>query len=317
MQSSLLEMTVLEEHVGLRLDKFLSLHDSIRTRSKAEHLISESLVLVNSKSTKGSYSLKLGDQISVQLPVEKKRSLEASAIPLDIRFEDEDVIVVNKPSGLVVHPAAGHETGTLVNALLHHTTDLSMKFHEERPGIVHRIDKETSGLLVIAKNDRAHEFLVNEFQQRKIYRIYKAVCFGDIRPASGRIESNIGRHPTDRKRFASVKDGKWSATNYKVLSAAHQMSYVELKLETGRTHQIRVHMSEKGHPLVGDHLYGGQKKIKSIQAGDIQAQVKSLNRFLLHAEQLGFIHPRTNQELMFQVDWPSDIQELLKSWGLR
>jgi 23S rRNA pseudouridine1911/1915/1917 synthase len=310
------ELIVSEEHQGLRLDKFLSLNEKIRTRSRAEFLLESSLVLVNGKAAKASYAVKLGDKIEVRIPVEKIRILEPVDIPLDIVFEDQDVIIVNKPAGLVVHPSAGHETGTLVNALLHHTRDLSMKFNEERPGIVHRIDKETSGLLVVAKNDLAHENLVQQFQERKVHRIYKAVVFGEFPVKSGRIESHLGRHPTDRKRFASVASGKWSATRYSVLKSAHQLSYVELKLETGRTHQIRVHMSEKGHPLVGDSLYGAQKKIKTVESRPIQEDIKNLNRFLLHAEQLGFEHPRTGQWLQFGKSWPEQDLQLLMAWNL-
>ncbi len=309
-------LIVAEEHAGLRLDKYLSLHEKIRTRSRAEFLLAASFVQVNSKKMKGSYSVKLNDQVEVYFPIEKTRTLEASNIPLDIVFEDREVIVVNKPSGLVVHPSAGHESGTLVNALLFHTQDLSMKFNEERPGIVHRIDKETSGLLVIAKNDFAHEKLVQQFQERKVHRIYKAVVFGVFPAPTGRIESTLGRHPIDRKRFASVNIGKWSATQFKVLKSAHQLSYLELKLETGRTHQIRVHLSEKGHPLVGDTLYGAAKKIKSVEAKRIQEDIKNISRFLLHAEQLGFIHPTTLEWMQFQSPWPDRDLELLKSWDL-
>jgi len=317
MSYSRIEITVPEEHAGLRLDKFLSLHETIRSRSRADHLIELGLVHVNGKILKGSYGIRSGDFILVQVPQEKVRTLEPADIPLEILFEDQDLLVVNKPAGLVVHPSVGHESQTLVNALLHHTRELSMRFHEERPGIVHRIDKETSGLLVVAKNDQAHELLVQEFQARRVHRVYKAVCFGAPQPPAGRIESYLGRHPVDRKRFASVKEGKWSATNYKTLSNAHGLSYLELKLETGRTHQIRVHMSEKGHPLVGDQLYGSSKKIRSVSASSIQNDIRNLNRFLLHAEQLGFQHPTTQQDLSFSIDWPSEIGVLLKSWSLR
>lgn len=316
MNFEIAELIVTEEHQGLRLDKYLSLNEKIRTRSRAEFLISSSLVEVNSKIVKSSYLVKLNDKIQIKFPIEKERKLEPSNIPLDIVYEDKDVIVVNKPAGMVVHPSAGHESETLVNALLYHTSDLSMKFNEERPGIVHRIDKDTSGLLVVAKNDLAHENLVKQFQARGVHRIYKAVVFGDFAVSTGRIESNLGRHPVDRKKFASTADGKWSATKYKVLKKAHQLSYIELKLETGRTHQIRVHMSEKGHPLVGDTLYGAQKKIKSVEAKRIQEDIKNLNRFLLHAEQLGFDHPISGKNLQFERPWPQKDIELLTSWDL-
>lgn len=299
-----------------RLDKFVAALDEIRSRTKADFLITEKKVLLNDKPTKSSQILKLGDRVEIHVPEEKVRTLEPYNFSLDIRYEDQDVIVVNKPSGLVVHPAAGHENDTLVNALLHHTQDLSMRFNEERPGIVHRIDKETSGLLVVAKNDRAHEFLVRQFQERKINRIYKALCFGDPVPHSGRIESSIGRHPVDRKRMASIPGGKWAATNYLRLNTKHGLSLVTLKLETGRTHQIRVHLSEKGHPLVGDKLYGGDKKIKGLKSTSLQSEIKNLSRFFLHAELLGFPQPTTQEWLEFSVDWPQSELAFLRKWEL-
>lgn len=310
-----LSLLVTEEYAGLRLDKFLSLNEKIRTRSRAEHLISADYVLVQNKKAKSSYTLKLHDQVDVRIPLEKERKLEPVDLSLDIVFEDRDIIVVYKPAGLVVHPSAGHETNTLVNGLLFHTSDLSMKFNEERPGIVHRIDKETSGLLVVAKNDLSHERLVQQFQSRKVHRIYKALVHGEFLVNQGRIESELGRHPTDRKRFASVKGGKWSATRYKVLKSAQQMSYLELKLETGRTHQIRVHMSEKGHPLVGDNLYGASKKVRSIKSKETQDEVRGLSRFLLHAEQLGFEHPQNGQWMQFEKGWPEEDLRHLINWG--
>lgn len=314
MDFEIIELLVAEEHVGLRLDKFLSLHEKIRTRSRAEYLVSSEFVLVQEKKAKASYALKLGDKVTIQIPLEKERKLEPIDISIDVVFEDRDVIVVNKPAGLVVHPSAGHETNTLVNGLLFHTSDLSMKFNEERPGIVHRIDKETSGLIVVAKNDFAHEKLVQQFQERKVHRIYKALAFGEFAAQQGRIESELGRHPTDRKRFASVSGGKWAATRYKVIKTVHQMSYLELKLETGRTHQIRVHMSEKGHPLVGDNLYGASKKIKSVQSRKIQDEIKDLKRFFLHAEQLGFEHPKSGEWMQFEKGWPEEDIKLLHEW---
>ncbi len=316
MDFDLIQLIVAEEHHGLRLDKFLSLHEKIRTRTRAEFLISSEYVLVNGKSLKPSYSVKLEDAIVIKLPLEKTRTLEPVNIPLDVLFEDRDVIVVNKPAGMVVHPSAGHETNTLVNALLFHTRDLSMRFHEERPGIVHRIDKETSGLLVVAKNDLAHEKLIQQFQSRTVHRIYKAAAFGEFTMPSGRIESHLGRHPSDRKKFASVPNGKWSATNYKVLKSSHNLSYIELKLETGRTHQIRVHMSEKGHPLVGDTLYGFSKKLNSLRPASLQDDIKNLKRFMLHAEQLGFTHPSTQKWLQFEKAWPAEDLQHLENWGL-
>lgn len=316
MSHTKLELTIQEDQVNIRLDRIVASFTEIRSRTKADFLITEGLVLVNQKPSKSSYLTRLNDQIIISIPVEKVMSLEPTNIPLDIQFEDEDIIVINKPAGLVVHPAAGHESDTLVNALLYHTKNLSMRFNEMRPGIVHRLDKETSGLLVIAKNDLAHESLVHDFQNRNIHRVYKAVCFGAPQPPQGRYESHLGRHPTDRKRFASVPDGKWAATNYKTLKSKQGLSLMELKLETGRTHQIRVHMSEKGNPLVGDHMYGADKKLKQITQESIKTDIKNLNRFLLHAEQLGFHHPTKKTWQDFKIDWPQTEQTLIKKWGL-
>jgi len=328
----ILSFNCTEEMFGLRLDKALALRPEIETRSRASHLIEEGLVVVNGRPAKASSVLKQGDQIEVQIPDPEPTELIAYDFPLEILFEDDDVIVINKPSGLVVHPAAGHAQDTLVNALIHHSKNLSMKFGERRPGIVHRLDKETSGILVVAKNDRAHEKLTAQFKERSIHRIYFAVCVGSIKPANGVIQSYLTRHPGDRKKYASVlgKDrkiqavhspepsiGKWAVTNYEVLAAKSGLLYCKLKLETGRTHQIRVHLSEKGAPIAGDSLYGADKKIKGIGSKQIQIEVKSLNRFLLHAAELGFTHPTTGEKLFFSRDWPSNVKPLLQSWGFK
>ncbi len=310
------EIIIEASQLPTRIDRYLSTLTEIRSRSRADHLIRESRVTLNGKITKSSQLIKPGDKVEISLPGEKQRTLEPYDFPLDIRYEDSHLLVVNKPSGLVVHPAAGHESDTLVNALLNHTHDLSMKFNEERPGIVHRIDKETSGLLVIAKNDFSHENLVKQFQERKINRIYKAVCYGEPLPSVGRRESHIGRHPVDRKRMASVESGKWAATQYWKMKSSHGLSLLTLKLETGRTHQIRVHMSELGYPLVGDLLYGSQKKLKTVKSSSVQSDIRSLNRFLLHAELLGFQHPHTSEWMEFSVDWPSQDKALITKWGL-
>ncbi|MGZ3794891.1 MAG: RluA family pseudouridine synthase [Pseudobdellovibrionaceae bacterium] len=324
-----------EELRGLRLDKALSLRPEIETRSRAAHLIGEGLVKVNGQSAKSSAIIKAGDHIEIQLPEPEPTTLIPYEFPLDILFEDEHLIVINKPSGLVVHPAAGHSQDTLVNALLYHVKDLSMKFGEQRPGIVHRLDKETSGILVIAKNDKSHENLTQQFKQRSIHRIYYAVCIGLPKPNKGLSQSYLARHPVDRKIYASILTsgknadkkihttkeplppiGKWAVTHYEVLKNQSGLSYCRLKLETGRTHQIRVHLAEKGTPIAGDHLYGADKKIKNVAAKKVQLDLKNLNRFLLHAAELGFVHPITGKELFFTQDWPEDIKALLKQWGL-
>lgn len=317
--------------VGSRLDKALALVPEVGNRSRAGHLIENSCVVHNGKPAKASTIVKITDTIEIHLPETQPSELQPYDLKLDVLFEDEDLLVINKPAGLVVHPAAGHAQDTLVNALLAHTSDLSMKFGEERPGIVHRLDKETSGVIVIAKNDRAHEALTLQFKERSTHRIYFAVAIGTAKTISGTIKSFLARHPNDRKRYASVlgpdrkplidpqdppSAGKWAVTHYEVLARKSNLSYVKLKLETGRTHQIRVHLSELGLPIAGDLLYGADRKVRSVEARAVQEDLKSLPRFLLHAAELGFTHPRTQERMSFSQPWPADMLELIKKWGL-
>lgn len=314
---------VSSDHAGLRLDKVLAddsvFNEVITTRSYAQNMIEKGFVSVNGKPSKSSYVLKASDQIEVLIPEVKPTELLPYDYKLDIIFEDNDIIVINKPAGLVVHPSAGHEQETLVNALIHHTKNLSMK-NEERPGIVHRIDKETSGLLVVAKNDQAHDNLSIQFKNKTTHRIYYAVVEGRPRLGKGTIQSYLARHPNDRKKFASVRinnqiiseydeyfeKGKWAVTHYQTLQSSQSKSLVRVQLETGRTHQIRVHMSELGHSLVGDMTYGfSMKKAKELE----------ISRFYLHAAELGFTHPKTKEPLKFMIDWPRADFEKIKSWG--
>lgn len=299
----------------MRLDKYLSALEEISSRSYAQNLIEKNLVQVNTKVAKASLALVTGQRIEVFLPELVSTELVPYNFKLDIVFEDSDLLVINKPSGLVVHPAAGHQQDTLVNALLSHTQELSMK-NELRPGIVHRLDKETSGLLVVAKNDYAHEKLSQQFKNKTTHRIYYALLDGKLPRLTGVCKSFLARSLQDRKKFSSIKKdnkvittnnemgsvGKWAVTHFTKLIQNSNMSYVKLKLETGRTHQIRVHMSELGHPLVGDTLYGFSLKKKK----DLEIQ-----RFYLHAAELGFVHPTTNESLLFVSDWPEqDIKKL-------
>ncbi len=304
---------------GLRLDKYLSTLEIISSRNYAKNLIDKDGVTVNGKNVKSSFVLSEGNTVELTLPELQPTELVPYNFKLDIAFEDSELLVVNKPSGLVVHPAAGHQQDTLVNALLHHTQDLSMK-NELRPGIVHRIDKETSGLLVIAKHDQAHEKLPQQFKDKTAHRIYCALLDGALPKQTGICKSYIGRHPVDRKRFCSLKDGakiintfdgdrtgaKWAVTHFSKLFQHSNISYLRLKLETGRTHQIRVHMSELGFPLVGDILYGYSRK-KMNELG--------LTRFYLHAAELGFVHPKTGENLLFKVPWPENDQKKLTGFG--
>jgi 23S rRNA pseudouridine1911/1915/1917 synthase len=317
--SSTLILKITADDEGARLDKYLSSLEEMSSRNYAKNLIDKNLVRVNSKSVKASYSLRLNDTVEVSLPELAPTDLVPYDFKLDIVFEDQDIIVVNKPSGLVVHPAAGHQQDTLVNALLFHTQELSMK-NEMRPGIVHRIDKETSGLLVIAKNDNAHEKLSQQFKDKSMHRIYYALLDGQLAKPQGVCRSYLARHPVDRKRFSSIRDnhkiitdpeanleyGKWAVTHFTKLAIHKKMTYVRLKLETGRTHQIRVHMNELTHSLVGDLTYGYSiKKMKEL----------GLKRFFLHAAELGFVHPRTNEYVMFKVAWPKEDNDKLIEFG--
>lgn len=326
--------------IGLRLDKALSLIPEIGTRSRAENLMEKKLVLVDQKIQKSSYKIKGQEIIEVEIPTENVQSeLIPYQLSLDIVYEDNDVIVINKPSGLVVHPAAGHAQDTLVNALLNHTKNLSMKFNEQRPGIVHRIDKETSGLLVVAKNDQTHEQLSMQFKNKSTHRVYQAVVWG-CPPDSGTISSWLQRHPIDRKKIASTRDrlkkiiresqnklsasdkeivahSKWAITHFKKIKSFGPFSLLQLNLETGRTHQIRVHLSELGYPIVGDSTYGADKKLNNLK-NDLKKyqEVFLLNRFLLHAKELGFFHPHLKKDLFFECEWPDEEKKLLLKWGL-
>ncbi len=312
-----LSLSILPEDSGQRIDKYLAALEEISSRNYAKNLLDKKLVFVNGKSVKASFILSSGQTIEIDLPEVSEATLLPYDFKLDILFEDADLLIINKPSGLVVHPSAGHQQDTLVNALLAHTRDLSMK-NEMRPGIVHRIDKETSGLLVVAKNDRSHEHLSLQFKNKTSHRIYYALLDGQVPRINGVCRSFLARHPFDRKRYASVKEnnkiisdpdaaltlGKWAVTHYTKMAQHSHMSYVKVRLETGRTHQIRVHMSELGHPLVGDTLYGYSiKKKKEL----------GLERFFLHAAELGFVHPRTGESLLFKVGWPS--ADSLKLFG--
>lgn len=321
MKTSLLNLSfiITQDEAGQRLDKFLSTLEEISSRNYAKTLIEKSLVKINGKSTKPSQQLSVGSEVTLSLPPPESTELKAYDFKLDIIFEDDELLVVNKPCGLVVHPAAGHQHDTLVNALLHHTKNLSMK-NEQRPGIVHRIDKDTSGLLVVAKNDSAHDFLAQQFKSKTAHRIYYALVSGNLNKISGTCRSYLARHPTDRKKYCSLKknnriiaeldetitSGKWAVTNYKKMAQTGNTSYLKLQLETGRTHQIRVHVSELGHPIVGDLLYGfPTKKSKELL----------LDRFFLHAAELGFIHPTSKAALMFKAPWPKKDLEFLRSLG--
>lgn len=273
---------------------------------------------------KASHKTSAGEIFEIDLPDRTTSELKPYEFPLDIVFEDDQLIVVNKPAGLVVHPACGHLDDTLVNALLAHTTDLSMGFNEQRPGLVHRIDKGTSGLLVIAKNDDAQRFLAMQFQRKTTHRLYWAITIGVPKQRDGTIRSFLRRHPEDRKRVASVRPsendetqlGKSAVTHYKIVKDHPAgLALVELKLETGRTHQIRVHLSESGYPIAGDETYGGLKRAKNVKSTKIREIIEGMGRFALHAAELGFTHPKTHQWMTFRAGWPTDLLPLVEHLG--
>lgn len=319
---SLLQFEITADLANIRLDRALAAHPQIATRSRAAKLIHDGLVECNNKPTKPSQITVEHQIVTVKLPIETDVGLTPYELKLNILHEDSHVIVIDKPAGLVVHPAAGHAQDTLVNALIAHTHDLSMGFGENRPGIVHRLDKDTSGILVVAKSDQAHHFLAKQFKQKSVLRRYAAVVFGQLKNREGRIETFLGRHPVDRKRFASYKvstdgtpKGRQAITHYRV-KANHPsgLSLVECRLETGRTHQIRVHLSELGHPIIGDRLYSHPSRVKSLQSVQLRKKISELSRLGLHAFELGFIHPE-GHELRFFSDWPEDIKPLMKELG--
>ena len=317
-------LTITPELADLRIDKALATVSEIATRSQASRLLQQGRVRMKGRVLKPSYLTVVGDVIDIEIPIEVKTELVAYDFALNIIYEDSDLLVVDKPAGLVVHPAYGHAQDTLVNALMSHTTDLSLGFNEQRPGLVHRIDKGTSGLLVVAKNEEAQRFLAMQFQRKTTHRLYRAIALGKFQAVSGTFQSYLKRHPDDRKRVASVpaaadgtSEGKLAITHYKIAQYHPAgLSLVELRLETGRTHQIRVHLSENGHPIVGDETYGGRGgRLKSIKSIHLRKMIESLPHFALHAMELGFVHPTTQKKMIFRAPWPSDLLPLVEHCG--
>lgn len=294
------QLIIDEEDVNSRLDVFLAKNFEDKSRSYIQKLIEEENIKVNGKVKKSNYKLKLKDTVSIGIPEVEELVVEAEDIPLDILYEDEDVIVINKPQGIVVHPAPGNYSGTLVNALLYHCKDLSGINGIARPGIVHRIDKDTSGILVVAKNDNAHKKLAEQLKEHTMKREYIALLEGRLKSDKGTIDKPIGRNPKDRLKMDVVRDGKRAVTHYEVLERYEKNTLVRCILETGRTHQIRVHMASIGHPLVGDPVYGFKKS------------KFNLNGQMLHAKKLGFIHPSLGKYIEFESDLPDYFKEILR-----
>lgn len=290
-----------DEFSGLRIDKFLCESTENITRSYVQKLIDESNITVNGQTVKSNYKVKSGDIISVIVPDIKEPDILPEDIPIEIIYEDSDMLVVNKPQGMVVHPAAGNYTGTLVNALMFHCGDsLSGINGEKRPGILHRIDKDTSGLLMVAKNDKAHLGLAEQIKEHSLTRAYKALVHGGFSEDTGIYAEPIGRHPIDRKKMAvNYKNSREAVTHYNVLERLGKYTFVECILETGRTHQIRVHMSYHGHPVVGDKTYGVRKEEFKLEGQ------------LLHAYKIGFIHPITGRYMEFETEIPDYYKNVL------
>ena len=298
------EFIVEAEQDGERLDRYLTLIYADQSRSFFQKLIKGGHVRINDKEiTKAGYVLTVGDVVATSIPEAQSVAIEAEDIPLDILYEDADVLIVNKPKGMVVHPSAGHYSGTLVNAIMYHCSDsLSGINGEIRPGIVHRIDMDTTGALIVCKNDTAHTDIAEQIKEHTVTRKYRGIVCGVVKAEEGTIEGAIGRHPTQRKKMAiNEKNGKPAITHYKVLQRFAKYTYMEFQLETGRTHQIRVHMSSIGHPLLGDQLYGNPKNLA----------MKGLQGQTLHAMIIGFVHPSTHEYMEFEAPLPEYFQNLL------
>ena len=296
-----IRLVVPEGAAGIRLDQYLSRELATFSRSRIQALIRNRDITVNESPALPRQLVRAGDRIEVNEPSPIKIDNLPEAIPLDVLYEDEELIVINKPAGLVVHPGAGQREHTLVNALLHHFPKLSGIGGQERPGIVHRLDKETSGCLVVAKTDEAHRRLSAQFADRKVEKIYLALVAGKLRHSTGTIEGEIGRHPVHRKKMSvTSRRGRPAKTDYRVLRSSAELSLVECRLHSGRTHQIRVHLRHLGHPVLGDKVYGGKF-------------TKSYGRQMLHAWKLGFQHPETNEWKQFEAPTPMDFQTAAES----
>lgn len=303
MESKLI-IDVPDEETGERIDSFLSGKTDF-TRTRIQQLIKDRNITVNGKPTKSSYKIEENDEIAIEVPEVETTEIKPENIKIDIVYEDSDIAVINKQAGLVVHPAHGHYSGTLVNAILYHIKDLSGINGEIRPGIVHRLDKDTSGLIVIAKNDKVHTALTEMFQEKKIRKTYLAILKGKLNKSEGKIVTQIGRDKNDRKKMTVIDDitkGKNAITNYRVISQNNLFTLVKVNIETGRTHQIRVHMRYLGYPILGDSVYGRKDNEK---------------RQMLHAYKLEFLHPVTGRQMEFTGEIPEDFQKALKKSDLK
>ena len=305
-----LHLSVSTENEGERLDAFLASHIEGWSRARLQRLIEDADVLVNGRSVKPSYKLHLNDEIEVELTPPPSTSFAPENIPLEIVYEDDELIVVNKPAGIVVHPAASVMSGTLANALAFHFQQLSTSGGVVRPGIVHRLDKGTSGLMVVAKTESAHENLADQFRDREIFKSYVALVHGQVEKKTGQIDQPIARDRGNRTRMAVVRGGRPSVSIYRVRKRFERFTLLNVELKTGRTHQIRVHLAWLKHPVVGDEAYGSGRD-KTIPDHRLRSEIANLGRQFLHAEQLGFRHPKTNEEMRFTSPLPTELQAVL------
>ncbi len=314
----MLELEVPETGAGARLDQWLAKERIGLSRNRLQKLIDGGRVLVNGRVAKSSHRLKTGDKLGLTVPPRRPARLVAEDQPLTVVYEDDALLVLDKPAGQVVHPGAGVQSGTLVNALLHHAPGIATVGGAGRPGIVHRLDRDTSGLLVVAKTEDAYQVLVESLRQRTVRRIYHAIVWGDPGPADGIIDLPVGRDPKDRRRMAIIRGpgGKAARTRWRVLERYGLATLLEARLETGRTHQIRVHLAALRHPVVGDPTYSGRvKKVLSLRQSErslADALLRVLRRQALHAAELEFVHPITGQELSFRSELPVDFREALE-----
>jgi 23S rRNA pseudouridine1911/1915/1917 synthase len=314
--------TVSAQESGMRLDIFLARKNIALSRSQVQRLIDEGMVRVNEGAGKASFKLRAGDTIVLTQEPPKDYHALPENIPLDIIYEDGEIIVVDKPPGMVVHPAAGHFQGTLVNALLHHCLDLSGIGGFLRPGIVHRLDKDTSGLMVVAKSNAAHQDLAKQFKEHRVRKAYKALVFGDVEGDTGIMDTPVGRHPVERKKMSTKsRRGKEALTRWSVAERYGPLTLLDVEIETGRTHQIRVHLHSAGHPLLGDNVYGhSSRRLQTIHDPFLRSKLREMKRQALHAERLEFHHPATGQPLAFLSRLPGDMERLcdyLKGDGRR
>ena len=315
-QIQIKKILISKKFEGLRLDLFLAQSQLVETRSQALNLISKNQVFLNEANLKASYRLHSGDLLKIILPQKKSDTLSKYDFPLDILFEDEEILIINKPAGLVVHPAPGHEKKTLVN-ILFHQKKLSPGSHPLRPGVVHRLDKDTSGLLILTKSKFSQDIMIEQFKNHSVKREYWAVSLRPPSPFKDTMETWITRHPIHRKKFISLKEfksgSKKAITSYELFRQHNSgLSWIKCHLKTGRTHQIRVHLSSISCPLAGDEVYGGKKKLSFIKDSLLKEQVKNLNRIALHGHSLSFVHPLSGKPMIFKSPWPLDLKGLLK-----